>query len=46
MHFIKPIFMIEPFEIMEAVILFVVTAAVGFVIGSIFALDWNTLHKA
>jgi len=46
MHFIKPIYVIEPFEIVKAAILLVVTAAVGFVIGSIFALVWNALHKA
>jgi len=45
-HFIKPIYTIEPFAIARAVILIIVTAAIGFVIGSIFALVWNALHKA
>ena len=46
MHFIKPIYVIEPFEITRAAILIVVTAGIGFVIGSVFALVWNALHKA
>jgi hypothetical protein len=46
MHFIKPIYVIEPFEIAKAVILLVTTAGIGFVIGSVFALVWNALHKA
>ncbi len=46
LHFIKPIYVIEPFEIARAAILIVVTAAVGFAIGSVFALVWNALHKA
>jgi hypothetical protein len=45
-HFIKPIYVVEPFEVGRAVILIAVTAAVGFVIGSVFALVWNALHKA
>jgi hypothetical protein len=46
MHFIKPIFVIEPFATGKAIILLFVTAGVGFVIGSVFALVWNLLHKA
>ncbi len=46
MHFIKPIYVIEPFEIVRAAILLIITAGVGFIIGSVFALIWNALHKA
>jgi len=46
MHFIKPIYVIEPFEIVRAAILVAVTSSIGFVIGSVFALIWNALHKA
>jgi len=46
MHFIKPVYVIEPFAIGRAAILLGVTTGVGFVIGSIFALIWNALHKA
>ena len=45
-HFIKPIYLIEPFELNRAVILLVLTATVGFVLGAAFALVWNALHKA
>jgi len=44
MHFIKPIYVIEPFEIGRAVILIILTAAAGFVIGLVFALIWNGLY--
>lgn len=46
MHFIKPVYVIEPFDVTRAVILLVVTAAVGFVMGAVFAWVWNALHKA
>ena len=46
MHFIKPIYVIEPFEIARAGILLVVTTGIGIVIGAAFALIWNALHKA
>jgi hypothetical protein len=46
MHFIKPIYAIEPFEIGRAAILIIVTAGVGLVFGSVFALVWNALHRA
>jgi len=45
MHFIKPVYVIEPFELVRAEILLVVTAGAGFLIGSIFALIWNALRK-
>ena len=46
MHFIKPIFVIQPFEIARAAVLVVLTAGLGFVVGSAFALIWNALHEA
>jgi hypothetical protein len=46
MHFIKPIYVIEPFEIVRAAILILITACIGFVIGSVFAWVWNAPHKA
>ena len=45
MHFIKPIYMIEPFQVVRAITLLIVTSAVGFVMGSVFALVWNAFHK-
>ena len=46
LHFIKPIYAIEPFEVARAGMLVAMTAGMGFVMGSIFALVWNALHKA
>ena len=45
MHFIRPVLTIEPFDSMRAAVLVVVTGAVGFVIGAMFAVIWNALHK-
>jgi hypothetical protein len=45
-HFIKPIYVIEPFELIRAVILIALTAGIGFLIGVAFAAVWNVLHKA
>ena len=44
-HFIKPVYVIEPFEIVRAVILIAVTASIGYIIGLVFALVWNRLHR-
>ena len=46
MHFIKPIYVIEPFALARGAILVIVTSGIGFVIGSVFAFVWNTFHKA
>lgn len=44
-HFIKPVYVIEPFEFTRAAILVALTAGIGFLLGSAFALVWNALHK-
>jgi hypothetical protein len=44
-HFIKPVYVIEPFEIARAAILIAVTAGIGYVTGLVFALLWNRLHR-
>ena len=44
-HFIRPVYVIEPFATVRAAILIIVTAGVGFLIGSAFALIWNAVHK-
>jgi hypothetical protein len=44
-HFIKPIYVIEPFELARAVVLVALTAGVGFALGLVFALIWNALHR-
>ena len=44
-HFVKPVYVIEPFEIARAAILIAVTAGIGYVTGLVFALLWNRLHR-
>ena len=43
-HFIRPVYVIEKFNIAVALLLVGVTAAIGYVIGWIFAMLWNKLH--
>jgi hypothetical protein len=43
MHFIKPVYLIEPFSPGRAAILVAVTASVGYAVGYLFALMWNRL---
>jgi hypothetical protein len=45
-HFIKPIYEIEPFEIARAATLVVLTAGLGAIVGAAFAAVWNALHPA
>jgi hypothetical protein len=44
-HFIKPVYVIEPFEIARALILVAVTAGIGYIIGLLFVFVWNRLHR-
>ena len=44
MHFIKPVFVIQPFDGIRAALLVGVTGGLGFVIGVAFAVIWNALH--
>lgn len=46
MHFIKPVYMIAPFDFARAITLVVVTTIGGFLVGAVFAWVWNALHKA
>lgn len=45
MHFIKPVYVVEPFELGRAALLVAVTGLLGFAIGSVFALAWNISRK-
>jgi hypothetical protein len=45
MHFIKPIYTVEPFEVARAGMLVAMTAGMGFLMGSAFALVWNALRR-
>ncbi len=44
-HFIKPVYVIEPFDILRAAMLVLVTACLGYVGGYAFGLFWNRLHR-
>lgn len=45
-HFIKPVLQVGAFVPTTAIILIVVTSAVGFVIGVVLGAVWNWLHRA
>jgi hypothetical protein len=45
MHFIRPVFVIGPFNLPSAATLIVFSFAAGFVIAFLFALLWNKLHR-
>ena len=44
-HFIKPIYVIEPFNAGIALLLVVVTATIGYAVGFAFGVLWNKLHR-
>jgi hypothetical protein len=44
-HFIKPIYVIEPFAFRLAAILVLVTAAIGYVTGIALAMLWNRVQR-
>jgi hypothetical protein len=44
-HFIKPVYVVQPFNPATAAILIGVTAAIGFAVGVVFAVLWNWFHK-
>lgn len=44
-HFIKPVYVIEPFSFGRAAILVAFTAAIGYGLGWTFGLLWNRFHK-
>lgn len=45
-HFIRPVYVIEPFQLTRALALLCLTTASGFVLGTLFAWVWNALHEA
>jgi hypothetical protein len=45
-HFIKPVYVIEPFAIGRAAILVLVTAGIGYIIGFVFGKIWNRVHRS
>lgn len=45
LHFIQPVFVIHPFEPLRALGLVLLSAAIGYCIGVMIALIWNSLHR-
>jgi hypothetical protein len=45
MHFIRPVYVVEPFEPLRAILLVAVTTGAGFAIGAIFAMVWNAIGR-
>ena len=43
-HFLKPVFVVEPFAIGRAIVLILVTTAIGYFIGLLGAGLWNRLQ--
>ncbi len=44
-HFIKPLFVVEAFDVGRAVVLVLVTASIGFVLGSFAWWSWMQVHN-
>ncbi len=44
-HFIKPIYMVAPFEFAVAATLVVTTAIIGYIVGCVFGVLWNAIHN-
>jgi len=45
-HMVKPIYVIQAFDVKAALTLLVITSAVGYAFGAIGGIVWNKLHKA
>jgi hypothetical protein len=43
-YFLKPIYVVAPFNLGVALVLIVVTSVVGFVVGYIFGVIWNRVR--
>lgn len=44
-HFIKPVWVLTAFNLMDAIFLVVLTFIAGYIIGALFACIFNWLHK-
>ena len=45
LHFIRPPFTLDPFELPRALLLIAVTIIIGFVIGVVLTLIWNAVQR-
>lgn len=44
-HFITPVYKVESFEAVRALLLVIITLMVGYAAGAAFASFWNRLHR-
>ena len=44
-HMIKPVYFVKPFDPVAAVVLTVITAVIGYIVGFVGAIIWNRLHR-
>lgn len=44
-HFIAPVYTVDSFEPVRALLLVVITLILGYVAGGVFATIWNRLHR-
>lgn len=45
LHFVKPVYVVEEFDIGRAIVLLAVTSLIGGALGYCFGRLWNWLHK-
>ncbi len=45
LHFIQPVYVVQPFDPLRALALVLLSAASGYCIGALFAFAWNRLHR-
>lgn len=45
MHFIQPVYVVGTFDAAIAIVLIIITAGIGYLIGCVFAVLWNRLHR-
>jgi hypothetical protein len=43
-HFLKPVYVVAPFNAGVAIVLIVVSSVVGFVVGYVFGVIWKRVH--
>jgi hypothetical protein len=44
LHFIQPVYVIQPFDLLRALALVLLSGCIGYCMGAVFALLWNRLH--
>jgi hypothetical protein len=44
-HMIKPVYFVKPFDLTAAVVLILITSAIGYIFGFLGAVIWNPLHR-